>query len=65
MNEIAAALGLVRVGWIFTDLVNDAAGKVRHFRNIDTHFLSAQVSSKKNQSTDEKLLKIVSASFFL
>ncbi len=45
VNEIAAALGLVKVGWIFTDLVNDAGGKVKHFRKIDTHFLTAQVAT--------------------
>jgi nuclear protein localization family protein 4 len=44
VEEIANALGLVRVGWIFTDLVSDAQGQIRHFRSIDTHFLSAQVS---------------------
>ena len=41
---MALALGLRRVGWIFTDLLPDArsANAVRHFRNVDTHFLSAQ-----------------------
>ncbi|GAB0088866.1 Nuclear protein localization protein 4 homolog [Sergentomyia squamirostris] len=43
VDEIAAALGLRRVGWIFTDLVseNAAAGTVKHIRGIDTHFLTA------------------------
>lgn len=44
VDELANALGLRRVGWIFTDLIaEDAqAGTVKHFRNIDSHFLSAQ-----------------------
>ena len=42
VEEIAKALGLFRVGWIFTDLVSDNTGNVKHFRNIDSHFLSAQ-----------------------
>jgi nuclear protein localization family protein 4 len=42
VDELAQGLGLTRVGWIFTDLVNDSSGQVKHFRNIDSHFLSAQ-----------------------
>lgn len=42
VEEIAKGLGLIRVGWIFTDLVSDSSGHVKHFRNIDSHFLSAQ-----------------------
>lgn len=42
VDEIAVALGLVKIGWIFTDLVSDANGQVKHFRNVNTHFLSAQ-----------------------
>ena len=42
VEDIAAGLGLRRVGWIFTDLVPMAGGKVRQFRGADTHFLSAQ-----------------------
>ena len=42
VDEIAKGLGLVRVGWIFTDLVGDGQGNVKHFRNVDSHFLSAQ-----------------------
>lgn len=43
VDEIAAALGLRRVGWIFTDLLSEnvAAGTVKHTRGIDTHFLTA------------------------
>ncbi len=42
VEEIAKSLGLSRVGWIFSDLLSDASGNVKHFRNIDSHFLSAQ-----------------------
>ncbi|XP_014262151.1 nuclear protein localization protein 4 homolog isoform X2 [Cimex lectularius] len=44
VNDIARMLGLVKVGWIFTDLIADDVqkGTVKHIRNIDTHFLSAQ-----------------------
>jgi len=44
VDEMAAQLGLRRVGWIFTDLVAMAgvAGKVKSYRGADTHFLSAQ-----------------------
>lgn len=44
VNEIANQLGLKKVGWIFTDLIAEDTqkGTVRHIRNIDTHFLSAQ-----------------------
>lgn len=41
---MAQHLGLVRVGWIFTDLIADDVqkGTVKHVRNIESHFLSAQ-----------------------
>jgi len=42
VEEIAANLGLRRVGWIFTDLVPISGGKVKCFRGVETHFLSAQ-----------------------
>ncbi|XP_047505181.1 nuclear protein localization protein 4 homolog [Pieris napi] len=44
LNEIAARLGLRRVGWVFTDLMplDLAAGTVKKVRGMDTHFLSAQ-----------------------
>lgn len=44
VEELARHLGLVRVGWIFTDLVADdiQKGTVKHVRNIESHFLSAQ-----------------------
>lgn len=42
VEEIAANLGLRRVGWIFTDLIPMSGGKVKCFRGVDTHFLSAQ-----------------------
>jgi len=42
VEEIAANLGLRRVGWIFTDLIPSADGKVKSYRGAETHFLSAQ-----------------------
>ena len=43
LAALATNLGLQRVGWIFTDLVSEASGTVKHFRNIETYFLSSQV----------------------
>ncbi len=34
VEDLANKLGLVRVGWIFTDLVPLANGKVGHRRNL-------------------------------
>lgn len=44
VDKIAKDLGLVKVGWIFTDLIAEdlQKGTVKHIRNIDSHFLSAQ-----------------------
>ena len=43
VDAVAKGLGLIRVGWIFTDLVSVSSGQgVKHFRNIDSHFLSSQ-----------------------
>lgn len=44
VDELAQSLGLRRVGWIFTDLIADDVkkGTVKHVRNIESHFLSAQ-----------------------
>ena len=43
VDAVAKGLGLIRVGWIFTDLVSVSTGQgVKHFRNIDSHFLSSQ-----------------------
>uniref|UniRef100_G3MM79 Nuclear protein localization protein 4 homolog n=1 Tax=Amblyomma maculatum TaxID=34609 RepID=G3MM79_AMBMU len=44
VDELASRLGLVRVGWIFTDLVPEdlQKGTVKHLRNIESCFLSAQ-----------------------
>ncbi|XP_051158551.1 nuclear protein localization protein 4 homolog [Leptopilina boulardi] len=44
VNELAHSLNLRRVGWIFTDLIADDVkkGTVKHVRNIESHFLSAQ-----------------------
>ncbi|XP_044152368.1 nuclear protein localization protein 4 homolog [Bufo gargarizans] len=44
VDEIAAKLGLRKVGWIFTDLVSEDTrkGTVRYSRNKDSYFLSAE-----------------------
>lgn len=44
VEQLARKLGLERVGWIFIDLISqDAAkGTVKHFRNVDNYFLTAQ-----------------------
>ncbi|XP_067006587.1 nuclear protein localization protein 4 homolog [Anabrus simplex] len=44
VEDLAKQLGLRRVGWIFTDLVADDVkkGTVKHVRNIESHFLSAE-----------------------
>lgn len=44
VNQIASALGLKKVGWIFTDLLAEDVqkGTVKHTRNASTHFLTAQ-----------------------
>ncbi|XP_052784162.1 nuclear protein localization protein 4 homolog [Mya arenaria] len=45
VNKFGSRLGLVPVGWIFTDLVADdlTKGTVKNFRgNVDSHFLSAE-----------------------
>ncbi|CAH1793939.1 unnamed protein product [Owenia fusiformis] len=45
VDQLAAKLGLRRLGWIFTDLVAEdlKKGTVKHFRgNINSHFLSAE-----------------------
>ncbi|XP_014476067.1 PREDICTED: nuclear protein localization protein 4 homolog isoform X2 [Dinoponera quadriceps] len=44
VEELGRTLNLWRVGWIFTDLIADNVkkGTVKHVRNIESHFLSAQ-----------------------
>ncbi|XP_058797778.1 nuclear protein localization protein 4 homolog isoform X2 [Phymastichus coffea] len=44
VDELAQFLNLKKVGWIFTDLIADDVkkGTVKHVRNIESHFLSAQ-----------------------
>ncbi|XP_056285553.1 nuclear protein localization protein 4 homolog [Pseudoliparis swirei] len=44
VDEIAAKLGLCKVGWIFTDLLSEDTriGTVRYTRNHDSHYLSAE-----------------------
>nr|CAB3264426.1 nuclear protein localization protein 4 homolog [Phallusia mammillata] len=44
VDEIATKLGLVKVGWIITDLIaqDRSKGTVKNFRNSETHFLTAE-----------------------
>ena len=44
VNEIARALDLICIGWIFTDLIPEDTkkGTVKHLRGIHSYFLSAQ-----------------------
>lgn len=44
VQEMAELLGLKKVGWIFTDLLNHEtiSGKVKQLRGIDTFFLTAK-----------------------
>ncbi|BFF90162.1 nuclear protein localization protein 4 homolog [Drosophila madeirensis] len=44
VDAVAEALGLKKIGWIFTDLITDdaSAGTVKQIRGIETHFLTAQ-----------------------
>ena len=44
VDQLAMKLGLVCIGWIFTDLLTEdpSKGTLRHFRNATSHFLSAQ-----------------------
>lgn len=44
VQEMAAKLGLRKVGWIFTDLLNHEtiSGSVKHVRGADTFFLTAK-----------------------
>ena len=43
-NKIAEKIGLKKIGWIITDLValDSSSGKVKNFRNSESHFLSAE-----------------------
>ncbi|XP_030376061.1 nuclear protein localization protein 4 homolog isoform X2 [Scaptodrosophila lebanonensis] len=44
VDAVASALGLKKIGWIFTDLITEDAtsGTVKQLRGIETHFLTAQ-----------------------
>ncbi|XP_071501994.1 nuclear protein localization protein 4 homolog [Diadema antillarum] len=44
VDFVASKLGLVKVGWIFTDLLADdlTKGTVKHVRNMDAHLMSAE-----------------------
>ena len=50
LAALASNLGLQRVGWMFTDLIPSSDGQVKHFRNIDTYFLSSQVCTVGNSA---------------
>ncbi|KAL3274283.1 hypothetical protein HHI36_015688 [Cryptolaemus montrouzieri] len=68
VDQMAETLGLRRVGWIFTDLLPEdlQAGTVKHTRNIDSHFLSAQecIMAGYYQNKYPNPCKYSSAGFF-
>ncbi len=66
VEQLARHLGLQKVGWIFTDLVHDSKGRVKHFRNIDSHFLSAQecIMAGMLQSQNPNPCKLSSTGYF-
>jgi len=41
-DKIAKNIGLMKIGWIFTDLIPLKDGKVKNTRNSKTHYLSAE-----------------------
>ncbi|XP_043651348.1 nuclear protein localization protein 4 homolog isoform X1 [Drosophila teissieri] len=44
VDAVASALGLKKIGWIFTDLITEDAsiGTVKQIRGIESHFITAQ-----------------------
>ncbi|KAH3863869.1 hypothetical protein DPMN_026873, partial [Dreissena polymorpha] len=69
VNRFAARLGLVPVGWIFTDLVADdlTKGTVKNFRgNVDSHFLSAEecIMAAQFQNKHQNPCKYSTEGFF-
>ncbi|KAH8265438.1 hypothetical protein KR038_007808 [Drosophila bunnanda] len=44
VDAVANALGLKKIGWIFTDLITEdaSAGTVKQIRGIESHFITAQ-----------------------
>ena len=66
VEDLARSLGLQRVGWIFSDLIQDSRGTIKHFRNIDSHFLSAQecIMAGHFQSQHPNVCKLASKGSF-
>lgn len=68
VDELAAALGLKKIGWIFTDLISEdpASGTVKHIRGIETHFLTAQecILAGQLQNQHPNVSKYSSNGFF-
>uniref|UniRef100_A0A336LZR4 CSON005178 protein n=1 Tax=Culicoides sonorensis TaxID=179676 RepID=A0A336LZR4_CULSO len=68
VDEVASALGMRCVGWIFTDLLTDnaAAGTVKQTRGIETHFLSAQecILAGHLQNKHQNASKYASSGYF-
>ncbi len=64
--SLAAQLGLTKLGWIFTDLLQDSKGKIKHIRNSDSHFLSAQecIMAGNFQSRHPNACKLSSSGYF-
>ncbi|XP_036329116.1 nuclear protein localization protein 4 homolog isoform X1 [Rhagoletis pomonella] len=68
VDELAHALGLKKVGWIFTDLITDdpAVGSVKQLRGIETHFLTAQecITAGELQNRHPNPCKYASSGYF-
>ena len=67
-EHIAKKLGLCRVGWILTDLVADQTnnGAVKHTRNSDTYFLSAEecITASKFQNQNPNPCRLSSSGYY-
>ncbi|KAG1669348.1 Nuclear protein localization protein 4 [Nymphon striatum] len=68
VDKIAQQLGLFKVGWMFTDLIADnlQKGTVKHLRNVDSHFLSAQecIMAGHFQNMHPNPCKMASSGYF-
>ncbi|XP_037944598.1 nuclear protein localization protein 4 homolog isoform X2 [Teleopsis dalmanni] len=68
VEEVAAALGLKKIGWIFTDLITEdsANGTVKQLRGIETHFLTAQecITAGELQNRHPNPCKYSSSGYF-
>lgn len=66
VRDLAALLGLRKVGWIFTDLEHEAKGTVAYKRSIHTHLLSAEecIMAAEFQNTHPSPCRVAKSGFF-